>query len=190
MTNQTHDQAAEHNPYIHEDTGRRNLTALKKQQGDIHARIEQIIALKRDERLGLPIDAEGHALLTRIAGMPAGDPRAREMRYAAKCYSEWDSEAIENILDLHANRHERLLDLEAPINSWHQKLLENSGELAEFINDYPAARPEAQRLRQLARNASKEYAIKLAAKAAGDTKTQPNKSTKALLQSIRGIIRG
>lgn len=179
----------QHNPFVHEDSGRRNLTALKKQQEEIHARIEQILALKRDDRLGLPIDHEGQVLLTRIAGMKAGDPRNREMRYAAKCYMEWDSQTIERILDEHNSRHERLLDLEGPINQWHQTLLANSGELTAFMQAYPAAQQDSQRLRQLVRNASKEHQAKLAAKAEGKKQPNANKSTQALLQTIRQIIR-
>lgn len=175
--------------FIHEDTGRRNLTALKRQQEEIHATLEKIVSLKRDERLALPIDDEGHILLTRIAGMKAGDPRNREMRYAAKCYMEWDYEKIEKILKEHSSRHERLLDLETPINAWHQKLLDNGGELTAFIQEYPAAQQDLQRLRQLVRNAGKEHKARLTAQAEGTKKPTANKSTQALLQSIREIVR-
>lgn len=184
MSNDQHNDA-----FIHEDTGRRNLTALKKQQEEIHAKLEQIVALKKDERLALPIDDEGHVLLTRIAGMKAGDPRSREMRYAAKCWFEWDTDAIEKILAEHDSRHERLLDLETPINQWHQKLLENGGELTAFMQTYPAAQQDAQRLRQLVRNAGKEHKAKLAAQAEGKKQGISNKSTQALLQTIREIVR-
>lgn len=175
--------------FIHEDTGRRNLTALKKQQEEIHSKLEQIIALKRDDRLALPIDHEGHVLLTRIAGMKAGDPRSREMRYAAKCYMEWDTDAIEKILAEHSNKHERLLDLETPINQWHNTLLDTPAELTAFMQTYPAAQQDAQRLRQLVRNAAKEQKAKIAAQAEGKKQGISQKSTQALLQAIREIVR-
>lgn len=188
------DEDQQTNPFIHEDTGRRNLTALKKQQEEIHERIEKMIALKAEERAALPIDAEGKALLKRIASMKHGDPRSREMRYAARCYAEWDDAGIQALLRDREYRHSIMLDLEAVIKDWHQKLLEDGSQLTTFIEQYPAAKQDTQRLRQLVRNAGKEYKAELAALAAlapdeKPSKKLPNKSTQALIQAIRLAVR-
>lgn len=188
------DKQNEPNPYIHEDTGRRNLTALKRQQDEIHERLETLIALKSEERAELPLDHVAKKLLARLAGMKHGDPRSREMRYAAKLYAEWDDVGITAWLNQRDYRHSQFLALEVPINEWLEKLSAEPKEITEFMSQYGSANIDRQRLRQLVRNAAKERQTNLAAKAAAEAegikpKKGAKKASQALVTEIREILR-
>jgi|GEM_PF-2135919 len=187
-------QQQDQDAYIHEDTGRRNLTALKRQQDEIHERLETLIALKSEERAELPLDATAQKLLTRLAGMKAGDPRSREMRYAAKLYAEWDDVGITAWLKQRDYRHSQFLALEGPINDWLEKLRQEPKQITEFMNQYGNANIDRQRLRQLVRNAAKELNNNLAAKAKAEAdgikpKKGATKAAQALVNEIRAILR-
>ena len=197
MSQSDHKNITQHqdqDAYIHEDTGRRNLTALKRQQDEIHERLETLIALKSEERAELPLDATAQKLLTRLAGMKAGDPRSREMRYAAKLYAEWDDVGITAWLKQRDYRHSQFLALEGPINDWLEKLRQEPKQITEFMNQYGSANIDRQRLRQLVRNAAKELNNNLAAKAKAEAdgikpKKGANKAAQALVNEIRAILR-
>lgn len=186
------------NPFIHEDSGRRNLTALKRQQDEIHERLETLIALKPEERAEVPLDLKAQLLLTRLAGMKAGDPRSREMRYAAKLYAEWDDVAITAWLKQRDYRHSQFLALEGPINDWLEKLTQAPKEITEFMRLYSNGEIDRQRLRQLVRNAAKERQTQLAEIAKAEANGIPlskarkkglKKSSQALVNEIRAIMR-
>lgn len=138
------------------DTGRRNLSQLKREQQEVQQTILRLSELSADLRERLPLDEQGKAMLAKIASMKSSGAKNREVRFVAKYWPSWDTEGIQQVLQARDEAARSFREIEKRIEQWRDRLIAEDAALTEFMQQHDTA--DAQLLRQLVRAARKEAA--------------------------------
>jgi len=180
-----HQQEDDDYEYEYDDEGnivyyavRPNKTQIKKEIALLNALGEEISTLQSAQitSLGLPEKLEN--AIREIAKMPHKSARKRQLKFIAQQFYKMESE-VEPIFEKVAkfkNKSSHAVREHHLIEKWRDRLLkEGQGALTELLDEYPHA--DSQHLRQLMRNAQKEFG-------AG----KPPKSSRLIYRELKALF--
>ncbi len=144
----------------------------KRDAKAIQALAKKLIALPQKQLTALELDDNTTEAIHTASTMPAKAALKRQIQYIAKCLNQQDPEAIMDKLEKLQNRQSLQSHQIKKLEQWRDRLLQNSQDLAIFIEQYPSV--DRQQLRQCIRNANKEY-----------QQEKPGKAYKQLYQIIK-----
>jgi ribosome-associated protein len=185
ITKKPHEQQDDDYEYEYDDEGnivyyavRPNKTQIKKEISLLNALGEEISTLQSAQitSLGLPEKLEN--AIREIAKMPHKSARKRQLKFIAQQFYKMESE-VEPIFEKVAkfkNKSSHAVREHHLIEKWRDRLLkEGQSALTELLDEYPHA--DSQHLRQLMRNAQKEFG-------AG----KPPKSSRLIYRELKALF--
>ncbi len=147
----------------------------KRDAKAIQVLAKRLIALPEKQLNALELDDNTVESIRTASAMPAKAALKRQIQYIAKCLNQQEPEAIIAKLEKLQNQQSLQSHQIKKLEQWRERLLQNSQDLALFIEQYPAV--DRQQLRQCIRNANKEY-----------QQEKPGKAYKQLYQIIKQQI--
>lgn len=138
---------------------RPNKTQIKKDIALLNALGEEISNLPSAQISLLNLPEKLETAIREVAKMPHKSARKRQLKFIAQQFHKMESD-VEPIFEKVAkfkNKSSHAVREHHLIEKWRDRLLrEGQGALTELLDDYPHA--DSQHLRQLMRNAQKEFA--------------------------------
>lgn len=138
---------------------RPNKTQIKKDIALLNALGEEISNLPSAQISSLNLPEKLETAIREVAKMPHKSARKRQLKFIAQQFHKMESD-VEPIFEKVAkfkNKSSHAVREHHLIEKWRDRLLrEGQGALTELLDDYPHA--DSQHLRQLMRNAQKEFA--------------------------------
>lgn len=157
---------------------RPNKTQIKKDIALLNALGEEISNLPSAQISSLNLPEKLETAIREVAKMPHKSARKRQLKFIAQQFHKMESE-VEPIFEKVAkfkNKSSHAVREHHLIEKWRDRLLkEGQGALTELLDDYPHA--DSQHLRQLMRNAQKEFA-------AG----KPPKSSRLIYRELKALF--
>ncbi|SFX01951.1 ribosome biogenesis factor YjgA [Marinospirillum alkaliphilum] len=140
----------------HEQDELPSKSELKRQMQALQEVGKKLLELNKNQLKTLQLDEELLEALAEYKRISSHEARRRQLQRIGKLMRSRDHEAIQAAMDIydagsetHA-RHFQQLEL------WRERLLAEDNALVDFMNEWPAC--EAQKIRQLIRNARQEQA--------------------------------
>lgn len=166
ITKKPHEKNDDDYDYEYDDEGnivyyaiRPNKTQIKKDIAVLLALGEEISTLPSAKITSLELPEKLEASIREIAKMPHKSARKRQLKFIAQLLYKMESQ-VEPIFDKVAkfkNKSSHAIREHHLVEKWRDRLLkEGQFALTELVDDYPLA--NIQQLRQLIRNAQKEFA--------------------------------
>lgn len=185
ITKKPHEHDDDDYDYEYDDEGnivyyavRPNKTQIKKEIALLNALGEEIATLPSAQitALGLPEKLEN--AIREVAKMPHKSARKRQLKFIAQQFHKMESD-VEPIFEKVAkfkNKSSHAVREHHLIEKWRDRLLkEGQSALTELLDDYPHA--DSQHLRQLMRNAQKEFAT-----------GKPPKSSRLIYRELKALF--
>lgn len=157
---------------------RPNKTQIKKDIALLNALGEEISNLPSAQISALNLPEKLETAIREVAKMPHKSARKRQLKFIAQQFHKMESE-VEPIFEKVAkfkNKSSHAVREHHLIEKWRDRLLkEGQGALTELLDDYPHA--DSQHLRQLMRNAQKEFAT-----------GKPPKSSRLIYRELKALF--
>lgn len=157
---------------------RPNKTQIKKEIALLNALGEEISNLPSAQISSLNLPEKLETAIREVAKMPHKSARKRQLKFIAQQFHKMESD-VEPIFEQVAkfkNKSSHAVREHHLIEKWRDRLLkEGQGALTELLDDYPHA--DSQHLRQLMRNAQKEFG-------AG----KPPKSSRLIYRELKALF--
>jgi ribosome-associated protein len=157
---------------------RPNKTQIKKDISLLLALGEEISNLPSVQITALGLPEKLEAAIREVTKMPHKGARKRQLKFIAQQFYKMESQ-IEPIFEKVAkfkNKSSHAVREHHLIEKWRDRLLkEGQGVLTELLDEYPHA--DSQQLRQLIRNAQKEFAA-----------AKPPKSSRLLYRYLKALF--
>lgn len=161
-----------------QDEQAKSKSQLKREMHALQELGEQLVALPADQFKKIQLADELQEAILDARRIHQHGARKRQLQYIGKLMRNLDAEPIQQQLaTLQGQSHQAAQALHR-IERWRDELLqEGDAALAKLLAQYPQA--DRQYLRQLLRNAKKEY-----------LENKPPKSARSLFRYLRELVNG
>lgn len=149
---------------------------IKREMQALQALAGELVELNDKQLERIPLDQDMLAGIAESRNIKQHIARKRHLKYLGKLLRNVDEEPIRQALSELRNQDQAANARFHRMEKWRDRLIaEGDAVLTEFIDEYPAANP--QQLRQLIRNAQREYKA-----------NKPPKSARQLFKLIRELM--
>lgn len=157
-----------------EDTGP-SKTKVKKQMHELRDLGKELTELGKDQLAQLDLPENLRDAIRAMKNINSFGAQRRQIQYIGKLMRDVDPAPILAKLDAWKGKSQHHTAYMHQLERWRDRLLESDGALTELLAAYPQA--DAQRLRSLIRNASKELELQ-----------KPPKNYREIFQVLRDLI--
>ena len=137
-----------------EETELPSKSELKRRMQELQELGQKLLTLNPGQRASLPLTEELQEALVEHGRIKSHEARRRQLQRIGKLMRSADVAAIQKGVELFDASSDAHAQHFQQLELWRERLLNEEAALAEFIDLHPEC--EAQKLRQLIRNARKE----------------------------------
>lgn len=142
------------NQFDAQEPEEKSKTQIKREMEALQKLGERLTAFNKEQLSQIPLDENIAAAVHEYQRLKKREAKRRQLQYIGRLMRDTDAEAISQAVHRFDASHTEHTRHFHQIESWRERLLNESTAVTEFVSQYPST--DVQALRQLIRKAQKE----------------------------------